>query len=105
MKVVFCSTFPITSKTKLMFILRLVLIFPFHEEVLSSEVTNRLKDSLLSFYHVMCLECILELVLLVKQITAVTILIFQQYYPVFPYVFYVSSQFLQKLDLFDLSST
>lgn len=43
MKVVFCCTFHITLKTKLMFLLR--FLFPFQEEVLSSEVVNRLKDS------------------------------------------------------------
>lgn len=85
MKVVFCCTFHITSKTKLTFILRLFLIFPFHEEVPSSELINRLKDSSLVFYRVVGLKCILKLLLLVKQITWVTILILQQYSPVFPY--------------------
>lgn len=45
MKVVFRCNFRTALKTKLMFLLRLLLIFPFHEEVLCSEVVNRLKDS------------------------------------------------------------
>lgn len=84
MKVVFCCTFHITSKTKLTFTLGL-LTFPFREEALSSEERNRLKDSSLLFFHTVHLECILKLPLLVKQITWVTILILQQYYPVFLY--------------------
>lgn len=48
-KVVFCCTFHITGQTKLKFLLRLLLIFPFHEEVQSSEVVNKLKDSSLFF--------------------------------------------------------
>lgn len=47
-KVAFCCTYPTTSKTKLMFLLRLP-IFPFCEEVQSSEVVNKLKDSSVVF--------------------------------------------------------
>lgn len=48
-KVAFCCSFHITPKIKLMFLLRLLLIFSFHEEMQSSEVVNKLKESSLFF--------------------------------------------------------
>lgn len=82
MKGIFCCTFHITSKTKLMFILKTTPHFPLSRGSAEFRI-NRLKDSSL-FYHVVGLECILKLLLL-KQIIWVTILILQQYYPVFLY--------------------